>query len=674
MWPDTVDPSPVPSFARPVAVPGVEPDTGPCVCVSFNAAWLPTVCGALNQLLLPSTWATSDADTLLTTQQQAQRLLQMFGAMNGCQTLPPIPPGTTPDDMDCAIAGYLVNEVVREAMQIAINKSFSIGGPQGILFYVLDFMPFANVWAPKVGDGITGIIATIGLNEAFDWVTAQGEQALWDTIGCNVYQGVKSIHGFTDASLATITASLRAIGGAGAPLFDAVADFLDGLGADALNGITSVAGQTHYDCTACDSDTGGPTTTNPPLANQAGIIVKSGATTLYNVRELELESGPLSGTSDDATYTPAIDVTIGDTDEGAVAALTFANTGNVIFDKVSGSADALAVEANVDLPSPSPTLELSDGVTDLTDVSKLTFEGGTLAGTSTDATYTPPSSSVGEASTVEMGADTPLTALAWTTAVSLSVTAGTYLFSGQVEISNGSGAAADFEVRLDCGGVIVAARTVSIAGAGRSGVAIAPIKASVSGASTISLEVYTTASPCVAVAQGEYIGVSATYITAQVPGGGATGDTGATGAGAPVMKLQYTQSTDLGNPLTVSTNVWTNIGPSLAFTVASGSSIVTVYIGLCASLLGVSGATVVVFRLVIDPGGSQTVYPLNSSLANPGYSEAVPTSVTVPLTGIPAGSHHVQLQVISQQENLQIYCRPASYAAYESYRVAVREG
>lgn len=72
------------SFASPVPVLTEEPTATPLVCVSFSAAWLPYVLGALQQLVQPSAWDTSDQSTLLDVQQRAMDLIGLFGAGDNC--------------------------------------------------------------------------------------------------------------------------------------------------------------------------------------------------------------------------------------------------------------------------------------------------------------------------------------------------------------------------------------------------------------------------------------------------------------------------------------------------------------------------------------------------------------------------------------------------------------
>lgn len=70
------------SFQVPVTPPDVDPDEGELMTVCFNAAWLPFVLGALQQLTLQATWSGNDAAVLL-AQSRAQTLLAMFGSPDG---------------------------------------------------------------------------------------------------------------------------------------------------------------------------------------------------------------------------------------------------------------------------------------------------------------------------------------------------------------------------------------------------------------------------------------------------------------------------------------------------------------------------------------------------------------------------------------------------------------
>src|ERR1035437_7092160 len=301
MW----DPSPYtyprPSFPRPVLPVGVEPDVGPCICVSFNAAYQPYILGALQQLAQDCTWRLGVDDDIAVVQGRVNRLMEMFGVSEGCSTLPPVGPGGTTDQTDCNIAGYLVNEVVKESFQIAINKALGVGPAWSILTMVLDAIPGLGEFVGIIGTGIEGTIATVAAYTGADWLAAQASDALWAAIGCNVYAGVHSIHGFTDASLASIVTNIRAMGGPFGFFSNAVADYLEGIGSAALNAITSVSDLKNYDCSACASGPTAPTTNTGPTLIAHVLEVTDGTNDFQGVRELTFSGATATGTPENVT-------------------------------------------------------------------------------------------------------------------------------------------------------------------------------------------------------------------------------------------------------------------------------------------------------------------------------------------------------------------------------------
>jgi len=70
---------PTPSFTAPVQSPDVDPDAGDLLYVGFNPAWIPVIEGALDQLMLPSTWEGTDEEKTLALNRVAN-LKAMIGA------------------------------------------------------------------------------------------------------------------------------------------------------------------------------------------------------------------------------------------------------------------------------------------------------------------------------------------------------------------------------------------------------------------------------------------------------------------------------------------------------------------------------------------------------------------------------------------------------------------
>ena len=105
MWSNSDFAVPISSFVSPVPVPGVDPLAGDCFIIRINGAWLPYIRGALQQLLLQTTWDTDEAG-LAIVQAQATNLLFAFNSLEpgDCGA----PGGNSPgisgdDDMSCCL-------------------------------------------------------------------------------------------------------------------------------------------------------------------------------------------------------------------------------------------------------------------------------------------------------------------------------------------------------------------------------------------------------------------------------------------------------------------------------------------------------------------------------------------------------------------------------------------
>jgi len=84
MYPYSPFAHPVSSFNKPVPILDEEPGTGNLVPVCLNAHWIPLVIGCLQQLLLQTTWDTSDPAVLAIQQGRVFDLMELFAMSPGC--------------------------------------------------------------------------------------------------------------------------------------------------------------------------------------------------------------------------------------------------------------------------------------------------------------------------------------------------------------------------------------------------------------------------------------------------------------------------------------------------------------------------------------------------------------------------------------------------------------
>jgi microcystin-dependent protein len=152
MWDESEIPIPEPqsSYERPVPLVLVDPDTNANWQVQFRSEWLPYVLGSLQQLLLPTTWATTDADAITLAQARANLLIAQFiegfitsTPENDCVVYPP----------SAALVSYAPKNPYTQAGEI----------PDGYIappFYVVtnDLLTLLFEGA-EVGDVITGYLS-----------------------------------------------------------------------------------------------------------------------------------------------------------------------------------------------------------------------------------------------------------------------------------------------------------------------------------------------------------------------------------------------------------------------------------------------------------------------------------------------------------------------------------
>lgn len=141
-------------------------------------------------------------------------------------------------------------------------------------------------------------------------------------------------------------------------------------------------------------------------------------------------------------------------------------------------------------------------------------------------------------------------------------------------------------------------------------------------------------------------------------GGSGGGDVGT------VVRLEYNATTDIANGLATGPNgTWTNLGPSLSFTVGAATSIMEVIVsGVC-----VSPSNVECVGAVLLDGANRRIF--GGGFTAPNYLAGTGYFI---FTGLSAGTHSVRVQ-ISSFTAAAAYCRCAAVPNLEALRVTVLE-
>jgi hypothetical protein len=284
-------------FVLPQVPPGVAPDEGTTVCVSFAQEWLPYIQGALDALRNPSSWSVADDDAMFAVLSQANRLRQLFGQAGDCavsyqerftsdcvleystdggttwsavpgwvenfqncvQSLapidgaPPNPGEITTEQMACSVATYLADEVIKLAMQKAID---ALGSDTSLIQYAIDVMAFIPGF-PIVGFGLDALLLGYniytGVNHSL-FETALTDAALWSDVRCAIYTAIAADGYVTSANCAAVIANLCGISYSPSAVITGICSFVTALGCDGLKRLQQPAGLIlTSDCTDCGS-------------------------------------------------------------------------------------------------------------------------------------------------------------------------------------------------------------------------------------------------------------------------------------------------------------------------------------------------------------------------------------------------------------------------------------
>lgn len=139
--------------------------------------------------------------------------------------------------------------------------------------------------------------------------------------------------------------------------------------------------------------------------------------------------------------------------------------------------------------------------------------------------------------------------------------------------------------------------------------------------------------------------------------------------GGSKKQLDYALSVDQ-SALTPAASTWTNFGPSVNFTVDEATSVVTAYINALIDINATTGNNVGA-AVLID---SVTRYIIgNGYVANSGLSSMPVSNPGLPITGLTAGIHTIQLQVWSGNNSVTFNLRPASFPNFERLDIRIVE-
>jgi hypothetical protein len=181
--------------------------------------------------------------------------------------------GQTTAQLACNVAGYLAIDVIRAAIQQAVDAiNFSKSVLQfGVGF--IGFIPGAQIVAGMMF-GLYTIYNQIEAGTLSDYQIALNDSALFASITCNIYSAIEADGEITPANCGTVIANIAANPYTPSDVISTITDFLSNLGCDGMAALQAPGALADYDCTGCGSGT----STGPTAAPEFGGVGATGPT------------------------------------------------------------------------------------------------------------------------------------------------------------------------------------------------------------------------------------------------------------------------------------------------------------------------------------------------------------------------------------------------------------
>lgn len=283
------------SYEQGSIPPVVEPDAGTQVYLGPVAReWLPWICGALDQLRNPSAWIVADDNAMFNTLRRVDTLLGLVCGNGGSQPAamlrlnncvlqtstdggvtwvdvpgwdanfcncvnecaipnpPLLPPGTPPSLRACNIAGYLANDVIKEAISQAINaynhdlSLLALAGNIAAATFAFD-LP----WTAAFIYGVYDLYQFFTAGNIADLTTSEADPALWSEVTCAIYSAIKTDGMVTDGNCAAVIANICAITYAHPIAITTICAYVTQLGCGGLRQAQMFGALTSQDCSGC---------------------------------------------------------------------------------------------------------------------------------------------------------------------------------------------------------------------------------------------------------------------------------------------------------------------------------------------------------------------------------------------------------------------------------------
>jgi hypothetical protein len=166
-------------------------------------------------------------------------------------------PGTVPNPQAvtsvqnaCNIAGYLTDLVVKGAINQAVS---SVTADQNLVtagMLIIGVIPGLDLFGLAI-DAVGGMYLAVQAGTLTDYSDATADTTLWSDIQCAIYSAIKGDGQVTDGNFAAMVTAVRAVSYAHAGVITTIGDYLEHMGATAVEAAQMAGGLYVGDCSTC---------------------------------------------------------------------------------------------------------------------------------------------------------------------------------------------------------------------------------------------------------------------------------------------------------------------------------------------------------------------------------------------------------------------------------------
>lgn len=243
---------------------------------------------------------------------------------------PTPPPGPSPIQYSCDIAGYITYSVLQQAMQRVVDTIIASNLVTDAIDLLLAVIPGVDLFGPELTAVLGTFFTTLSGLVLVDLEAALANTGFWQDIVCAVYNAMSGNPLLTDVVLAAAAAAITALPGSTSAIRTAIATLTTDIGAAAMIPMTAGANFVTYDCSLC-SVSGGASGAAQTQSLTPNLTVTDGTNTVKGVKTLQVNHATVGGTAPSATLTPALGFAHNDVSSGVEPQLDFEDGGGVAW-------------------------------------------------------------------------------------------------------------------------------------------------------------------------------------------------------------------------------------------------------------------------------------------------------------------------------------------------------